>query len=218
MTTAPRSSLGLAQLIQTYLAAQLTGVTAVYSMLELSGARRNIPRGPVAGALVLSDEFQPPLDADDDERVVQRHVSTVAVVCGVDAVNDPGGRKGGRRGETLELLDGLIQETRRALIGWPPEGENVGRMVVNADATMMRILGPGPEERASDAARWRPLVPVRGRLVAIDDGSGRAWWQDEYRTSRLVRGVEPMPCPAETPTELCVDVNDEGPMPLRSAG
>ena len=214
MTTAPRSSLGLADLVQQRLAAQPVGAKEVYSMLDLDGARKKTPRTPCVGALVLADEFEAPLDADDDERVVQRHVSTVAVVCGVSATNDPGGR----RGMTGDLLEPLIAATRAALLGWSPEGENVGRMLVRADATMAKILGPTRDERATDAARWRPLVLVRGRLVVIDDGSGRAWWQDEYRTSRLVRGVEPEPCPADTPTELCVDVNDEGPMPLREAG
>ncbi len=218
MTTAPRSSLGLANLVRARLAAPPLGLRCVYSILDLSGARRTMPRGPAVGVLVLADEFEAPLDTDDDERVVQRHATTVAVACGVDAVNDPGGRKGDRSGETLDLLQQLIGDVRGALLGWSPEGENVGRTLVRADATTIRLLGPGPDERATDAARWRPLVLARGRMVAIDDGSGRAWWQDEYRTGRLVRGVEPEPCPAETPDVLCVDVNDEGPLPLRRAG
>ncbi len=212
MSTDPRSSLGLADLVRARIMARGEAgdftVEQVVSLLQLTGARRTLPRTPVVGAMVVSDEFSAPLDEDDDEIVVQRHTSTVAVLLCVSAANDPGGKTGATEDRLTPLLTGV----RRVLLGWPPEGERFGRGTVMMDAVFRRLTGPTPAERAVE--RWSPLVLVRGRLEAIDDGSGRVWWRDEYRTSRLVRGVEPDPCPDYRFEELCVSLQGGDPEPL----
>ena len=211
MTTAPRSSLALADLIRARLAERQTalGVKAVYGLLNLTGARKNLA-APCVAAFTMADDFEAPTSSDDDETVVQRHTATVAVACAVPAVNDPGGRKGG----TEDQLSKIVQEMRAALLGWPPEGEYVGREVVRTDAFMRSLIGPTAADLAADAARWRPLVLRRGRLTAIDDGSGRAWWQDEFMTHRLVRGALPEPIGGNTPGTLCVSVRGDAQEPL----
>lgn len=209
MTTAPQSSLGLADLIRARLAERQAelDVKAVYGLLDLSGAARRNLVAPCVTAFTLADDFAAPVDSDDDEVVVQRHTATVAVACAVPAINDPGGRKGG----TKDALSLLVAETRRLLLGWPPEGENVGRELVRTDSVMRALIGPTDADLAADAARWRPLVLRRGRLTAIDDGSGRTWWQDEFVTHRLVRGALPEPIGGNTPDTLCVSVRGDAP-------
>lgn len=213
--TAPRSSLGLAELIRARLAGEADlGLAGVHEMLDLGGARKSL-RVPCAAAMVLADSFDPPLSADDDEIVTQRHHSTVAVAVGVSASNDPGGRKGGTGGRLTEL----IQATRAVLLGWPPEGESIARRVTHMDAVYRSLKGPSASDTASHGARWRPLILQRGRLVAIDDGSGRAWWQDEYATSRLVRGAVPdVVNGASVPGELYSSLNDGADERVREAG
>ena len=56
---------------------------------------------------------------------------------------------------------------------------------------------------------------ARGRLVGIEDG--RAWWQDDYRTHRLVAGL-PLGIPAGTvPNTLCISVKGDPPELLEEA-
>lgn len=216
--TAPRSSLALADLVRARLDAEKTalGAKSVYGLLNLTGARRQL-QAPCVAAFMMADDFDPQLDADDDEAVVQRHVATLAVACAVQAYNDPGGRKVGRAGETEDRLSPLVAGVRALLLGWPPEGEFVGREIVRTDATTRKLLGLTADGIARDAARWRPLALRRGRMVAIDDGSGRAWWQDEYVTHRMVRGVHPETISGSVPTTLCVGVQGDAPALLEEA-
>ena len=216
--TAPRSSLALADLVRARLDAEKTalGAQKVYGLLSLTGARRQL-HAPCVAAFTMADDFEPQLDADDDEAVVQRHVATLAVACAVQAYNDPGGRKVGRMGKTEDRLSPLVAGVRALLLGWPPEGENIGRELVRTDATMRGLIGPTPAELRTDAARWRPLALRRGRMVAIDDGSGRAWWQDEYVTHRMVRGVHPETISGSVPRTLCVGVQGDDPALLEEA-
>lgn len=205
--TAPRSSLALADLVRDRLQANRggLGVSRVYGILNLVGARKQF-HTPAVAAFILADDFEPPLDADDDEAVVQRHVATLAVVCVVTAFNDPGGRKG----ETEDRLSPLVAGTRALLLGWPPDGESIGRELVRTDATMRALIGPTDDDLLADMARWRPFVLRRGRLNADDEGSGRVWWQDEYVTHRMVRGVHPETISGSVPTALCVDTQGDG--------
>lgn len=212
MTTAPQSSPHLADLVRARLEGRgdALGLKAVYGLLKLSGAARSSIFVPCAGAFALADDFDPATSADDDEVVVQRHNATIAVVCAVPAINDPGGSKGA----TEDALSALIAGIRAALLGWPPEGAYVGRELVRTDAVMRRLLGPANAEIAAGAARWRPLQLRRGRLAAIDDGKGRAWWQDEYVTHRLVRGALPDAVSGPDPDTLCVSVQGDDPVLL----
>lgn len=222
--TQPRSSLTLGGLIRTRLeeSRDALGVQTIVPLLDLSGMEA-IPGWPILGAMPVMDVFDPPIDEDDDEVVLQRHVATVAVVAGVQAINDGGGWKG----TTEAALTSLINATRRTLLGWSPEGENVGRMLVRADRTVASILGPSAEERESDAARWRPLMLLEGQLVnrqlrplweGAETGRQEAkavmWWADTYVTSRMARGIEPSPCTMEVPTTPYVRMGSEEPVAL----
>ncbi len=212
MTTEPRSSLGLAELIRARLEERQSEleVKAVYGLLDISSDSSKSLSAPCVAAYMLADDFAAPTSADDDEVVVQRHTATVSVLCAVPAINDPGGLKG----RTRDRLSPLVAATRRALLGWPPEGEHVGREVVRTDAVMRSLIGPAAADLAADAARWRPLVLRRGRLMSFGDGQKRAWWQDEYATHRLVRGVLLELFTEGTPDTLCVSVRGGAPEPL----
>ena len=214
MSTAPQSSLDLAYRVRERIRDRVFGraaeldleLKAVYGLLSLSGARRSLVV-PCVAAFTLMDDFSAPASEDDDEAVVQTHTATLAVACAVPATNDPGGFKA----DTEDKLSPLVAAVRSELLGWPPEGEYVGRELVRTDPFMRRLLGPSDDDLAANAARWRPLRLRRGRLAAIDDGSGRAWWQDEYTTHRLVRGVLPEAVSGSTPDTLCVSVQGDPP-------
>ena len=181
----------------------------VYGVLDFADARRSLVT-PSLAAIVTSDEAAPNLAGDVDEGVVQREDVTVSVIAIVSAKNDLGGRKGA----TEDRLTPLIRETRSALVGWSPDGEFPGRELAQYDVTTLRILGKLPDAGSVSGSegRWRPFVRTRGRLVGIEDG--RAWWQDDYRTHRLVAGV-PLAVPAGTvPDTLCVSGNDAAAEPL----
>ena len=223
--TAPRSPLSLIELVKARLAAPETAtavagalyadamprpaaldVRQVYGVLDFADARRSLVT-PALAAIVTSDEAGPNLGGDLDEGVVQREDVIVSVIAIVSAKNDLGGRKG----VTEDRLTPLIRETRTALVGWSPDGEFPGRDIARHDATTLRILGILPEagQDPEPDGRWRPLVRARGRLVGVEDG--RAWWQDDYRTHRLVAGV-PLDLPEGTvPSTLCVSVDGAPP-------
>ena len=208
--TSPRSSLGLAELLRARLVARqdALGVRGVYGVLDFTAAEQHIV-APCVAVMVLADDFGPPLDSDDDEVVVQRHTVTIAVTCVVPAYGDPG-----HGGGAEDRLTPLITGVREALLGWSPEGEYIGRMVVRTDATWRSIVGPSGTDVAAAAARWSPLVLRRGRLAAINDGQGRAWWMDHWATHRPIRGApEEIACPAP-PTDLCVSTFGDDPVRL----
>ena len=209
--TSPRSSLALADLVRDRLEERQEDLDAraVYGLFDLMGTHKQLGM-PAVAAFILGDDFEPQLDADDDEAVVQRHIATLAVVCGVKMYNTPSDRR-----RTAEpRLSPLVAGTRALLLGWPPEGEFVGRELVRTDAVMRGLIGPSDADLRADAARWRPLVLKRGRLNAIDDGSGQAWWQDEYVTHRLVRGVHPETISGSVPSTLCFGVQGDDPVPF----
>ena len=206
--TDPRSPLSLIELIQARLSDPKAGVGVrhVYGVLDFADARASL-QAPCVAVMPLADDFGENMTPDPDEAVVQRDTATIAVISVVSARNDPGGRKRA----TADRLTPLITATRTALLGWPPEGAFIGRDLVRTDATTRALIGPTDAELRAPAARWHPLMLRRGRLVAIGDGSGRAWWQDEYVTQRLIRGVAPAVDAGATPTELCVRLQGGAP-------
>lgn len=210
--TAPRSPLSLIDLVQARLEAHkgTIGLGHVYGLLDFSDARRKL-QTPSAGVLVLAEDFGQNLEQDVDEGVVQRDTATVAVITMVSAAND----LGGATGATEDRLTPLIEASRRLLLGWAPEGPFIGRELVRCDAVVRQING-GTER--TPAERWRPLMLRRGRLAGIGDGTGRAWWQDEYVTHRIVYGAPPADPPGDAPTTLCVGVRGDDPVPLEAVG
>ena len=206
--TAPRSPLSLIELVQARLEARKAdlGVKHVYGVLDFADARRALST-PCVGVIIAAEDFGENMAPDADEAVVQRDTATVAVISVVSAKNDLGGRKG----VTEDRLTPLIAATRAAVLGWAPEGEFIGRGVVRTVRYTRALLGPTDAELQAPAARWRPLVLRRGRLVSIGDGTGRAWWQDEYTTHRLIRGAAPEADAGATPTEVCVRVQGAAP-------
>ena len=211
--TAPRSPLSLIELVSAHLEARKgdLGATRVYGVLDFADARKSL-HTPCLAAMVIADDFGESMSADSDEGIVQRDTATVAVIAVVSAKNDLGGRKGA----TEDRLTPLVTATREALLGWSPEGEFVGRELVRRGAPYRALFGPSDADLAAPAARWRPLALRRGRLVSIAEG--RAWWQDEYTTHRLVHGAPSAEIPGTVPDTLCVTVNDEGPAPLAAVG
>ena len=209
--TAPRSPLSLIELVQARLegAKAAIGAKGVYGVLDFADARKSLVT-PCVAVMPLADDFGENMAPDVDEAVVQRDTATLAVISVVSAKNDLGGRKG----VTEDRLTPLIEATRAVLLGWSPEGEFVGRELVRRDAETRTLFGPTEADLQAPRPRWRPLMLRRGRLVAIGDGSGRAWWQDEYVTHRLIHGAPPAEDPGTTPDTLCVSIQGDAPVPL----
>ena len=185
--TDPRAPLPLTDLVVERLreALPLTGCR-YYGLLDFAAARAKL-HTPCFAVMPVTDTAESNEAPDPDGPVFQRVTSTVTVVVGVSAPNDLGGLKGtGRDG-----LSPLVAASREMLMGWAPGGR------------FPRYVEAG----ASPAERWTSLVLARGRLLAIEQG--RAWWQDEYATSRRMRGhgdaVEP---PPQVRSRLCLVWND----------
>ena len=209
--TTPHSPLTLIELLQARLDASLEeiGAKTVYGVLDFADARKSL-QTPCVAVMTLANDFGENLAPDVDEAVVQRDTTTVAVICVVSAANDLGGRKG----TTEDKLSPMLEATRSVLLGWSPAGEFIGRQVVRRDAATRALFGPTTAELQAPPARWRPLMLRRGRLVAINDGSGRAWWQDEYTTFRLIHGAPSVEDPGATPDTLCVSTQGDAPVLL----
>ena len=209
--TAPRSPLSLIELVQARLNehAAAFGVRGVYGVLDFAGARKSLVT-PCVAAMIVADDFGENMAPDPDEAVVQRDTATVAVISMVSAANDIGGRKG----VTEDRLTPLVAATRAALLGWSPEGEFVGRELVRRDATTRALCGPTEADLQAPLARWRALILRRGRLVSIGDDTGRAWWQDEYVTHRLIHGAPSAVDAGVVPDSLCVSTQGDAPLAL----
>ncbi len=109
----------------------------------------------------------------------------------------------------------LVRQTRAVLLGWPPDGPFPDPFAPDPFPVGSEgDAGLGAEQPAGDArppGRWTPLTFSRGRLLALDEG--RAWWQDEYQASRLMRseaGVERR----VLPRSVCIRLGDEDPVPV----
>ena len=213
--TSPRASLSLAELVSARLAAleatfrvRPDQVVQTYGMVAFADAERHL-KAPCVGAVIIGDDFSPAIAPDTDEVVVQQtHTATIAVICVVQTLNDPGGRKG----RIEDRLTPLVTGTREVLLGWAPEGAFVGREVVRTDATVRALLGIDSDALAAPASRWKPLVLRRGRLAGID--GSRAWWQDEYTTHRLIRGAPTDIAPTMVPDTLCVGIGGDPQVPI----
>ena len=185
--TDPRAPLPLTDLVVARLreAVPLEGCR-YYGVLDFASARAKL-HAPCFAVLPVADTAEPNLAPDPDGPVFQRVEAVVSVVAGVAAPNDLGGLKGtGRDG-----LSPLVAASRAMLMGWAPGGRFPSHV----------------ESGASPAERWTSLVFRRGRLLAIEQG--RAWWQDEYSTTRRMRGhgdeTEP---PPQVRSRLCLVLND----------
>ena len=174
---APLAPLDVAACIEAHLRATHADLL-VYGSLDLLQAKRSL-RTPCAVVVPVADELEQVESHDPDERVVLRMLSTVAVVVGVGAPNDPGGKSGKAAAAFLRLLAPI----RASLLGWPPDG---GRRFPTHPPAADNPAVPR-EEWPLSQGRTEPLVWTRGRLLLIEDG--RAWWQDEYRTRWLVAGA-----------------------------
>lgn len=185
---APRAPLIHTDLVLERLGETLPGVRT-YGLLDFAAARAKL-QTPCVAVLPVTDAAEPNEAPDPDGVVVQRVTPTVTVVIGVSAPNDLGGIKGKAR----DGLTPLVEASRLALIGWAPGG------------LFPRVVEPG--QRLDE--RWTSLVFRRGRLLAIEQG--RAWWQDEYSTSRRMTGrpAEPEPVP-QVRERLCLVLNDGAP-------
>ena len=181
----------------------------VPGVLDFAAARPRL-RTPCAAALALDDRPGPPLRPDIDAGVAQRVRTTVAVVVGVSAPNDDGGS----RGTAADALRVLVAETRDALLGWTPGGPLPDPFDGPSGGPLPDPSGDPPP--APSGGLWRPLVLQRGRLLSV--GEGRAWWQDEYVSERLLRSRPREAAPgAPARPEVRVSVNGAPPVPLREA-
>ena len=150
-----------------------------YGALDLAAARPHL-RVPCVVVVPVEDRLEGVVSPDPDVAVVQRMRSTVAVVLGAPASNDPGGAKG----RAADELARTLARVREALLGWPPGGpfplDPLGRDVAPPTRP---LLQPATGWRLMEG-RPEPLCWERGRLLVLADG--RAWWQDEYSTRWLV--------------------------------